>query len=174
MTFLLVVSLLVLAGVLPAQASLWVEFEPSQAPWDTEVVAATIGQDAATGALAILSPNDVVVLFLGAEDDAIDGPDDPGAIEIGELEIDQEGHGRLAFRVPDIRPGSYVAYLHCQDCSFDSAGLTFAEAGSFEVVQANLPATGFMLMEVLAAAAALILIGLVVAATSKRTELHEG
>lgn len=68
-------------------------------------------------------------LYLAAEHEEIDGPEDSEPTRVGKLEIDQAGHGRPTFTVPDINPGTYVAYLHCQDCSFDAQGLSFAAAG---------------------------------------------
>lgn len=162
---------LVLAAVMltavAATASLWVDFEPSEASPGAEVTAATIGQESETGALANLGPDDVVVLYLGEEQDEIDGPASPEAIRVGQLEIDQAGHGRLTFTVPDIGPGSYVAYMHCQDCSFDAEGLSFAPAGAFEVAEAELPATGGVSTGALAVSASLLLAGVVIAATTR-------
>lgn len=162
--------LAVMSVALSVQASLWMDFEPSEASPEAEVFASTIGQDAATGALADLSPDNVVVLYLGADEAEVEGPQDPAAIRLGELEIDEDGHGQLTFMVPDLAPGAYVAYLHCQDCSFDAEGLTFAEAGLFEVSAADLPVTGPMNLAVLAIGAAVLLAGGAIALASKRPD----
>lgn len=158
---------LAMTFAMSARASLWVEFEPPEAAANTGVLAATIGQDSATGALAGLTPTSVVVLYLAPEGAEVESPQDPTVSRIGQLEIDSDGHGELAFTVPEIDPGNYTAYLHCEDCSFDAEGLTFAEAGIFEVVAAQLPRTGSPGTEAFGVAAALVLAGLVILASGR-------
>lgn len=163
----LVFLCLVMTHALPARASLWIEFEPPEAVPDTGVLATTVGQDSVTGALAGLSPTNRVVLYLGPEGAEVGSPQDPALSRIGQLEIDGDGHGELVFTVPDLDPGNYTAYLHCEDCSFDAEGLTFAEAGIFEVVAAQLPRTGSPGTEAFGVAAALVLAGLVILASGR-------
>ena len=133
----------------PADAALFLRFEPQQARPGEIVVARTGGRGAAPDAAG----QELPVFFVPADRSSV-GPTSEWAVQVGLLVVDEFGDGFLEFQVPEIDAGNYDVHLDCGVCTPDD----FPYAGEFKVESvaagASLP-VGWIMVGVGAALAAL-------------------
>jgi len=132
----IVAVLLWLGAAGPAAAALWVELDPTSGPAGTEVTGRTGGHGAFRTEIDPLR----AFMVASAAADAVTTPDDTMLVEIGRLDIDHAGNGRISFSVPDVPPGRYVVMVFCPTCTPTSGGRSMLGVAEFEVT-ALLPST---------------------------------
>jgi len=118
---LLLVSLFVALLVAPADAALWMEFEPVSGHPGTKVVGHTMGN----GALRVGDGPYPAYLVPVATNDRT---------PIGEVVVDNQDNGTLRFTVPDVPRGKYEIRIYCEPCAPYSAGETELKMGEFRVL----------------------------------------
>jgi hypothetical protein len=120
-----VIPLLVLLSIpfvaVPAEAALWMEFEPPRGDPGTKVVGRTVGNGAMR---AGDGPYPAYLVPVATND----------RTPIGEVVVDDEDNGTLRFTVPDVPGGKYEIRIHCEPCAPYSAGRTELPLGEFRVL----------------------------------------
>jgi hypothetical protein len=129
----------VVVGVLSlgqAHAATILEFKPLSAVPGDQVGGTTVGagmQGIPSGrVIVLLAPSNQVA-------DAAKGPSDPSLVRFGVMRADGADVGHFSGRVPDVKPGSYIAVAYCRECA---TGGTVFTVGEFEVAGGALPSTG--------------------------------
>jgi hypothetical protein len=119
---LVLVLVFVALSAPPAQAALYMEFDPPRARPGTVVTGRTVGD----GALAIGTGRALPVV--------LDPFHTKERIPIGHVIVDERGNGILKFTVPDTPGGKYTVLMSCMPCAPYSAGRTEVPIGDFRVV----------------------------------------
>jgi hypothetical protein len=114
----------------PVSASLWIVLDRTSGPGGTVVHGRTLGSGSVTLATSRSLP-----LFLVKHDLAsqIDDPIDERLIRLGELVVDSSGDGTTSFTIPDVTPGQYDVFVHCEPCAPSSAGATMLFVADLKV-----------------------------------------
>lgn len=106
-----------------AFGAFWFNLDPSSGPPGTTVAGRSVGQGSGTSAASTALP-----AYLVAQ-----GEHPESGTRLPDVIVDSAGNATVRFVVPNVPPGAYEVWVHCEPCGPTSGGRTDLPVAAFTV-----------------------------------------